>query len=551
MWSDLKGNIMRKQYSFRTIAFIAVLSLGAGIGLDKLVSADNIYEQIQKFGDVLSFTDKNYVEPIDVSKLTEAAINGMLNTLDPHSVYIPPKQFETVTDQFSGQFQGIGVSFRVLNDTITVMEPVGGGPSARLGILSNDRIIKINDSSAIGFTDTQVMKTLRGPKGTKVKVTVVRPGVKDQMNFIITRDVIPFVSLSAAMMLNGNVGYVKLDRFSETTHEEMASALSKLKSKGMERLILDLRDDGGGYLEEAVRLADLFLDGGPKDNPRKIVYTKARRPELEDVYTAHSGDAYEKIPLIVMINHATASASEIVSGAIQDWDRGLIVGETSFGKGLVQRQMKLSDGSAFRITIARYYTPSGRLIQRPYEGKDRAAYQLEPFTRKELEGENVEHTHDASEDSLGPVFKTASGRPVRGSGGIIPDYVVSGGSATKFFAEIFRRNLFFDYAKEFSEGQGLSLRDKYKNDLGGFKQNFEISERLLDDFMKFVATKGVTVDNKDLEKDRVFIQARLKGEIANVFFGFEGLVSVMLDVDPQIQKALTLFPEAEKIAKLN
>jgi carboxyl-terminal processing protease len=331
----------------------------------------------------------------------------------------------------------------------------------------------------------------------------------------------------------------------------MASALSKLKSKGMERLILDLRDNGGGYLEEAVRMADLFLDGGPKDNPRKIVYTKARRPELEDVYTAHSGDAYEKIPIIVMINHATASASEIVSGAIQDWDRGLIVGETSFGKGLVQRQMKLSDGSAFRITIARYYTPSGRLIQRPYAGKDKAAYQLEPFERKELEGENVEHTHDASEDSLGPVFKTASGRPVRGSGGIIPDYVVSGGSATKSFAEIFRRNLFFDYAKEFSEGLGLPLRDKYKNDLGGFKQTFEISEHMFDDFLRFVATKGVTIDNKDLDKDRIFIQARLKGEIANVFFGFEGLVSVMLDVDPQIQKALTLFPEAEKIARLN
>ena len=551
MWLDWKGNIMRRQYSFRTIAFIAVLSLGAGVGLDKLISADNIYEQIQKFGDVLSFTDKNYVEQIDVSKLTEAAINGMLNTLDPHSIYIPPKQFETVTDQFSGQFQGIGVSFRVLNDTITVMEPVGGGPSARLGILSNDRIIKINDSSAIGFTDTQVMKTLRGPKGTKVKVAIVRPGVKDQLNFVITRDVIPFVSLSASLMLNGTVGYVKLDRFSETTHDEMARALSKLKGEGMQRLILDLRDNGGGYLEEAVNLADLFLDGGTKDNPRKIVYTKARRPELEDVYYAHSGEAFEKIPIIVMINHASASASEIVAGAIQDWDRGLIVGETSFGKGLVQRQMKLSDGSAFRITIARYYTPSGRLIQRPYAGKDRTAYQLEPFERKEQEGENVEHTHDASEDSLGPVFKTANGRPVRGSGGIIPDYVVGGGSATKFFSDIFRRNLFFDYAKEYSEGLGLPIREKYKDNLAGFKENFEISSQMLDDFMKFVVAKGVTGDKKDLDKDHAFIQARLKGEIANVFFGFGGLVSVMLDVDPQIQKALTLFPEAEKIAKLN
>ena len=551
MWSDWKGYIMRKQYSFRTIAFIAVLSLGAGIGLDKVVSADNIYEQIQKFGDVLSFTDKNYVDPVNVSKLTEAAINGMLNTLDPHSVYIPPKQFETVTDQFSGQFEGIGVSFRVLNDTITVMEPVGGGPSARLGILSNDRIVKINDSSAIGFTDAQVIKALRGPKGTKVRVAIVRPGVKDELNFVITRDVIPVVSVSAALMLDGDVGYVKLDRFSETTHSEMAKALSKLKDEGMTRLILDLRDNGGGYLEEAVRLADLFLDGGTKDHPRKIVYTKARRPELEDVYYAHTGDPYEKLPLIVMINHATASASEIVSGAIQDWDRGLIVGETSFGKGLVQRQMKLPDGSAFRITIARYYTPSGRLIQRPYQGMDRTAYQLQPFERQEHPGENVEHTHDASEDSLGPVYKTASGRPVRGGGGIIPDYIVSPGNATKLFTDIFRRNLFFDYAKEYTEGPGLKLRDEYKDNLAGFKAQFNVSNEMLEDFMKFVATKGVTVNKKDEDSDLVFIKARLKGEIANVFFGFEGLVSVMLDVDPQIQKALTLFPEAEKIAKLN
>ncbi len=551
MWSDWKGYFMTKKYSIRTIAFIAVLSLGVGIGLDKLVSADNIYEQIQKFGDVLSYTDKNYVEPVDVSKLTEAAITGLLNTLDPHSIYIPPKQMEGVTDQFSGQFQGIGISFRVLNDTITVMEPVGGGPSARLGILSNDKILKINDSSAIGFSDAQVMKSLRGPKGTKVKVTIMRPGVKDPLNFVITRDVIPFVSVSAALMLDGNVGYIKLDRFSETTHDEMEKALATLKSEGMKRLVLDLRDDGGGYLEEAVKLADLFLNGGTKDHPRTIVYTKARRPDLEDIYYAHTGDPYEKLPLIVMINHATASASEIVSGAIQDWDRGLIVGETSFGKGLVQRQIKLSDGSAFRITIAKYYTPSGRLIQRPYEGKDRTAYQLEPYEQKEQEGENVEHTHDASQDSLGPIYKTAGGRPVRGGGGIIPDYVVGPGTATKTFADIFRRGLFQDFARDYSEGPGLELREKYKNNLAGFKADFEVTDQMLADFEKFVAGKGVKVDPKDIEKDLVFIKARLKGEIASIYFGFEGLVSVMLDVDPQIQKALTLFPEAEKIAKLN
>jgi carboxyl-terminal processing protease len=395
------------------------------------------------------------------------------------------------------------------------------------------------------------MRKLRGPKGTKVKVAIVRPGVKELLNFVITRDVIPFASLSAALMLDKEVGYIKLDRFSATTSDEMSKALLKLKSQGMKRLVLDLRGNGGGYLEEAVRVVDQFLDGGTKDNPHKIVYTKARRPELEDAYFARSGDPYEKLPIIVMIDHSSASASEIVAGAIQDWDRGLIVGETSFGKGLVQRQISLSDGSAFRITIAKYFTPSGRLIQRPYEGKDKMAYQLEPYQIKEQEGENVEHTHDASEDSLGPVYKTSGGRPVRGGGGIIPDYVVTGGSTTRLTMDIFRRNLFFDYAKDFSEGQGLSLRETYKNDILGFKDRYNVSDQMMSKFMSYVEEKGVKVDKKDLDTDNVFIKTRLKAAIANVLFGYEGFVSVMLDVDPQIQKAVTLFPEAEKIAKLD
>lgn len=533
------------------MALLVVLGMGAGVGLDKLVSADNIYEQINKFKDVLSYTDKYYVEDVDISKLTESAINGMLNTLDPHSVYMPAKQFEKVAEDFRGLFEGIGVSFRVLNDTITVIEPLGGGPSARLGILSNDRIVKIDDSSAIGFTDQQVFKHLRGPKGTKVRVLIVRPGVKEPLEYVITRDEIPVTSVDASFLLTKEVGYIKLNKFSAKTYEEMSKALAKLKNEGMKRLILDLRDNGGGYLEEAVRVSDMFLDGGSKDQPRKIVYTKARKPELEDVYLARTGDEYEKLPLIVLISHASASASEIVAGAIQDWDRGLIVGETSFGKGLVQRQIKLSDGSAFRLTIAKYYTPVGRLIQRPYEGKEKIAYQREAYERDEQEGDNIEHNHEVSKDSLGPIFKTNAGRPVRGGGGISPDYVVKGGTATKFFENIFRRNLFFDFAKQFSEGSGLKLRETYRNDLQGFKKNYMITDQMLDEFVKFVEEKGVPSDKKDLEKDMVFIKARVKGAIANVFFGFEGLVSVMLDVDPQVQKALTLFPEAEKIARIN
>ena len=395
----LRKSVMKKRFSLVTAAALVVVSVFAGMAINKLISADNIYEQIKKFGEVLSITDKSYVDNVDTGKLTDAAIVGLLNTLDPHSVYIPPKQLEKVMEDFKGKFEGVGISFRILNDTITVVEPVAGGPSARMGVLSNDRIVKINDTSSIKWTDQQVMHTLRGPKGTRVKISIFRPSVKEILEFVIIRDEIALTSVDAALMLNKDVGYILVNQFKETTHTEMDKALEKLKVEGMNKLILDLRDNGGGYLEEAVRMADEFLDGGTVDNPHRIVYTKSRKPEFEESYTAKTGDAYERIPLIILINHASASASEIVSGAIQDWDRGLIVGETSFGKGLVQRQWPLSDGSAFRLTVARYYTPSGRLIQRSYQGKDKDEYQMEAFERNEQEGDNLEHKNDVKPDS--------------------------------------------------------------------------------------------------------------------------------------------------------
>ncbi len=544
---------MKKQFSGWSVAAFVTLSLFTGMEINKLISADNIYEQLKKFQDVLSFTEKYYVDDVDTQKLTESAITGMLNTLDPHSVYIPPKAFEKVTEDFRGKFEGIGISFRVLNDTITVLEPVGGGPSARLGILSNDRIVKINDSSAIGFDDAKVVRTLRGPKGTKVKVAIVRPGVKEIIDFEIIRDEIPLYSVEAALMINKEVGYLFVNRFNEQTGTEMVRALQKLRSEGMKRLILDLRGNPGGYLEEAVRMSDLFLDGGTKEKPKTIVYTKARRPDFEESYSAKTGEEYEKIPLIVLISNSSASASEIVAGAIQDWDRGLIVGEPSFGKGLVQRQWKLADGSAFRLTIARYYTPSGRLIQRSYEGKDKEKYQREAFERSEEEGENIEHKMDSKNgaDSLSPVFKTHAGRAVRGGGGITPDYVVKASTISDLTLTIFRRNLFFDYTKTYMEGPGLKLRQEYGNALVRFGQKYQLPDEMMKGFREFVSSKGVAIKQEEFDKDLPLIRGRLKSEIARALFGSEGRVLVLLETDVQFQKALTLFPEAEKIAKLN
>ncbi|MCX7984747.1 MAG: S41 family peptidase [Bacteroidetes bacterium] len=538
---------MKKRFSLFTVLVVTLLSITIGVGIGTLISADNIYNQIRKFGDILSFIDKNYVDTVDTGKLTQAAIEGMLNSLDPHSIYIPPRQYERVQEEFRGKFEGVGIAFRIINDTITVIEPIAGGPSARMGILSNDRIVKINDSSAIKFTDEQVMKSLRGPKGTKVKVTIKRPGVQELLDFEIIRDVISIYSIDAALMLENGIGYIRVNQFKETTYEEVDAALNKLTRMGMKKLILDLRDNGGGYLEQAYRIADLFLSGGTSSKPRTIVYTKARRPEFEESYFAQSGDQYEYLPLIILVNNASASASEIVAGAIQDWDRGLIVGEVTFGKGLVQRQIPLSDGSAFRLTVARYYTPSGRLIQRPYEGKNKMEYQLEAFQREEEEGENISHTRDEKADTTVPKYKTFGGRTVLGGGGITPDYIVKSGNVTGLVQTIYRRNIFYDFAKAFVEGPGASLRTKYGKDVEAFKREFTVNDEMLREFRKAIEEKKITIDDKEYEKDLGFIKARLKAQIAQWLFGTEGYIYVIIDVDPQVQKALTLFPEAEKM----
>jgi carboxyl-terminal processing protease len=315
----------------------------------------------------------------------------------------------------------------------------------------------------------------------------------------------------------------------------------------MKRLVLDLRGNPGGYLDQAVKMADIFLDGNVEGGKRMVVYTKGRRPEVSEKYFATTNSEFEKTPLIVLISNGTASASEIVSGAIQDWDRGLIVGETSFGKGLVQRQFDLADNSAVRLTIARYYTPSGRLIQRSYsDGKDK--YQREAFERTEVEGENI--THEEEKDTTRPVFKTSGGRKIYGGGGITPDYIVKYDSVTQLTLVISRRNLFYEFVTKYLNSHQNDIKGKY-SDLRSFKKNYEIDESLLGDFMKFVKEKGVEVKDDQYAHDKTFIQIRLKAYIARNFWSNDGWYQIVLTGDAQLKKALSLFPEASKIAKLN
>ncbi|MDD8017849.1 MAG: S41 family peptidase [Bacteroidota bacterium] len=540
---------MKKRFSIPLMLTIFVVAFVGGIMVNHVISGDNIYEQLSKFKDVLSLTEKYYVEDVDSQKLTEDAINGLLGNLDPHSVYIKQSQMQRVTEDFQGKFEGIGVEFSVVSDTITVVQPIGGGPSASLGIMANDKIVKIDGKSAIGFTNDQVMKGLKGPKGTKVAVSIVRSGIKDLLEFEIIRDVIPLYSVDASAMLNDKVGYINVTRFAETTNKEMVAALQKLKSQGMKELILDLRLNPGGYLDQAVKMADIFLDASSDGSPRKVVYTKGRRTEFNEEYFAYTNNEFEKLPLIIMLSNGSASASEIVSGAIQDWDRGLIVGETSFGKGLVQRQFPLSDGSALRLTIARYYTPSGRLIQRSYkDGKDK--YEVEAFTREEKEGENIEHK-ESSADSIHPKFKTANGRVILGGGGITPDFIIKPGTLTKYSVALNRRNLFLEFVSHYLSTNGESIKNRYKGNLSEFIKKFDIDEETMNNFVVFTKDKKVEFVQDDFKKDKDFIQSRLKAYIARNYWGNEGWTLSNLPVDTQLEKAMSLFPEAQKIARLN
>jgi len=544
---DLKRGFMKKRFSAPVVVLLIVLSIFGGMQLNPLISGDNIYEQLGKFKDVLSLTDKYYVDEVDTQKLTEAAIKGLLSDLDPHSVYIDPKQLTHVTEEFRGKFEGIGIEFAIVNDTINVVQPIGGGPSAQLGILSNDKIVKIDGKSAIGFTNDQVMKSLKGPKGTKVSVSILRPGDPDILEYEIVRDVIPFNSVDVSYMLNDDVGYINVTRFAETTDSEMLSALQKLKAQGMKRLILDLRFNPGGYLDQAVKMADLFLDGDPTTGQRKVVYTKGRRPDFDEEYYATTNSEFEKTPLIILISNGTASASEIVAGAMQDWDRGLIVGETSFGKGLVQRQFELADKSAFRLTIARYYTPSGRCIQRSYaEGINK--YQEEAFDRKETEGDNLTHTEER--DSTRPVFKTADGRKIYGGGGITPDYIVKPEPITPFTVTLRNRNLFYEFTTTYLATHTKQIKDKYNGNFQTFNREFVVDDALMNEFLTFVKEKKVDFKEDQYVKDKEYIAALLKAHIAKNFWGNDGWYPVILKQDNQLEKALSLFPEAAKIAKL-
>ncbi|MCE5304181.1 MAG: S41 family peptidase [Chloroherpetonaceae bacterium] len=552
---------MQKKH-FLNIGLIA-LGLILGLLIQPVISGDNIYDQIKRLQEVLSTVVKNYVDPVDTQKISEAAIKGMLNELDPHSVYITSEEMKQVDEDFQGSFDGIGVQFDIMDDTIVVISPIAGGPSENVGIQSGDKIIKIDNENAVGINRDDVPKKLRGPKGTKVTVDIKRSNNPELLHFEIIRDKIPLYTVDASFIVDStDIGVIVVNRFAATTHEELVDAAQKLSQQGMKKLILDLRGNPGGFLNQAVMMADEFLPGGDT-----IVYTKGRRPEFDELFTSTQGGLLENIPLIVLVNAGSASASEIVSGAIQDLDRGLIVGETSFGKGLVQRQYPLSDGAAFRLTIARYYTPSGRSIQRPY--KDKTEYRslvgrielqegsnigtaLENV-KKEIAAENAKKIKEGKKneviniDSI-PIYYTRSRRTVLGGGGIIPDYIVKSDTLTNLTVDLRRNRIYYEYYDKYLNN-GKEIKEKYGEDFTSFLRNWHPTQKMMNDFRKVAEEKDVKWNDSLFAIDQQFIETEIKGTIARSLWDRNAYVQIYYQNDKQLNTAKNLFNEAKKIAE--
>jgi carboxyl-terminal processing protease len=528
--------------------FSGIILLAIGIIVGSLIQryffSNGLKENLSKFDTALIDIDKNYVEQVDNKKLIEAALNGIMDSLDPHSEYMPASDVVNSEEQYQGNFEGIGVEFQIVNDTLTVVSPITGGPSEKLGISAGDRIIKIEGKGCIGITNEQVRQKLRGPAGTKVSISIFRPGMKGILDYEITRDTIPLYSVDAHFMYDNKTAYISLSRFSETSPKEVLNALNDLRKKGMQQLVLDLRNNPGGIMRAAVKISDFFLD-----DKKLIVYTKGRRSKFNSEYFAEQDYSFEKLPLIILVNSGSASASEIVAGAIQDWDRGLIVGETTFGKGLVQVVYTLEDSSALRLTIAKYYTPSGRLIQRNYKDyKNRMAYFANTDKQKDLEGNNIEHKEE--EYSKKPAFKTSDGRIVYGGGGITPDYFIISDQIHSYSVSLRRANLFYLFILSYMDKNGEKIKTKYAGDFSKFESEFNISDSELREFIKFASEKKVEFNKIDYEKDKEFIRTQLKAIIARDLWNNEGWYQVLLGIDNQFKKAVTLFYETKKLAKL-
>lgn len=494
---------------------------------------------VSKLQALLYQIDHMYVDSVDDNKLVDKAIVSMLEELDPHSVYIPKEELEEVNEPLKGNFEGVGIQFNIVRDTIYVVDAIAGGPSERIGIRAGDRIVTIDGENiaGTGIKNADVMKRLRGRKGTKVNVSVVRQGAHAPLDFTITRDKIPIYSVEASYMAAPGVGYIKVSRFSATTTKEFREKLELLKKEGIQDLVLDLQGNGGGYLRSAIEMADEFLG-----DRKLIVYTEGRSTPREDTYATSDG-RFERGRLVVMVDEGSASASEIVTGAMQDWDRGLVVGRRSFGKGLVQRPVMLPDGSAVRLTVSRYYTPSGRCIQKSYAGGAEAyAHERADRLKKgELTSADSIHFQDTVR------YYTMNKRVVYGGGGIMPDVFVPIDTtlSSEYFGQLVRKGVINNTAISYVDLHRAELQQRFKN-VEQFRRDFRVDQALTDALVAQAEKEGVKPDAAGLAVSKSLVDLRLKALIARDVWDTSAYWQVINPdnpVDQSYQKALQVLTD--------
>ena len=517
---------------------IIALSVYVGEGYTQSTPSNASAEKLSL---LLSYIENMYVDSVNSEELVEKAIIHLLEELDPHSTYFTEEELREANEPLQGSFDGIGIQFNILHDTIVVVEPIQGGPSEKLGIKAGDKIVEVEglNMAGIGVKNNDVVSKLRGPKGTKVKVGIERKGVKQILHYEITRDKIPIYSVDASYMIAPSIGYIKVSRFAATTVEEMKKGINDLKSQGMKDLILDLQDNGGGLLRAAFEMGDEFISGD-----KLLVYTQGRSFPRED-YKARKGipGSFERGRLIVLIDESSASASEIVSGAIQDWDRGLIVGRRSFGKGLVQRPFQLTDGSAIRLTVQKYFTPAGRCIQKPYdEGKEDYA---KDYERRLQSGEFFSADSIHFPDSL--KFQTnITKRTVYGGGGIMPDIFVPLDTSenSRYFSDLLRTGVQNDWALTFVNAHREDLLKKMPK-VEDFIRDFEISETEMKSIIDLAEMKKVPFDEKGFKNSEHAIRTRGKALVARNLYENEAFFMIINDLNPAARRAVEVLQNGE------
>ena len=534
-------------------ALILVLTSTVAIAPRFLDAATDLYTRLEVLSRMFEIIEMHYVDDVDADEMFKFAVDGLLEELDPHSRYYTAEEYRELTERYRGDYFGIGIQFDIFEDVLTVIDVLPGGPSQALGLRPGDQIVRIDHENAIGLDSEAVFEKLRGPKDTQVDVTVRRPALDEPLEFTITRDQVAVPAISVATMLKADTGYIWLNTFSQKSANQLEQHLQEFERRGMSNFILDLRGNRGGLMNQAIRITDKFLGAG-----KKILYTKGRTPNANGESLSTDRDTHPRYPLIVLVDHGSASASEIVAGALQDWDRALVAGQTSFGKGLVQNQFPFRDGSALFLTIARYYTPSGRLIQREYEGTDNEDYFNPDWDAVDEEGfdessDDADKTAEVQKLAERPVFHTSSGRKVYGGGGIAPDIQIDATAVSRLAVWLYSRRLCFQFAVDYATRHAAELPGTLEEYLAEFK----ITDALMAEFDAFLAKPSVRArlddadvpidDAKIVEAARDDLRMYLRVEVASNLWGLEAGRIVLLQYDEQVQQALRLLPQATNL----